>query len=122
MWKSPGDNSSGDDQSYGRRAAEAFNAALILDHSIEMILTSETDQNTRDEITRMRILALMHKEKFVTQVGEIYASAYSLDELKALVAFLESPAGQAMRKKQPFVEGRIKHAVTAFLESIMAES
>ncbi len=52
------------------------------------------------------------------QVAEIYASAYSIDELKALVAFLESPAGEAMRKKQPDVESRVRQATMAFLQSL----
>jgi hypothetical protein len=121
MWKSRDDNSSGGPQSYGRRAAEALDVALVLDRSLDMLLMSETNQVPRDEITRVRILALTHKEKFITRVAEIYASAYTIDELKALVAFLESPAGQAMRKKQPDVEGQIRQAVMGFLDSIMTE-
>jgi hypothetical protein len=148
-WSRRNNNSNADLQNYGRRAAEAMDAALVLDASIEGLIRSETNQVSRDDITRVRILALTHKEKFVTQVAEIYASVYNLDELKALVTFLEnpagksirkkqlegaaysldernalaalleSPAGQAMREKQSDVEGRINQAVTAFLESIM---
>jgi len=103
-------------------AAEALDVALVLDRSLDMLLLSETNQIPRDAITRARILVLTYKEEFITRVADIYASAYSLDELKALVAFLESPAGEAMRKKQPDVEGRIRHATMAFLESLMNES
>jgi hypothetical protein len=122
MWKRRDDGSNRDLHDYGRRAAEALDVALVLDRSIYTLIWSETNQVRRDEITMVRILALKHKEKFITQVAEIYASAYSLDELKALVAFLEGPAGQAMRKKQPDVEGRIRQTTTAFLESLADES
>jgi uncharacterized protein DUF2059 len=122
MWKTRDDGSNGDLHDYGRRAAEALDVALVLDRAIYMLLWSATDQVRRDEITQVRLLALHHKEKFITRVAEIYASAYSLDELKALVAFLEGPAGQAMRKKQPDVEGRIKQITTAFLDSLLDES
>jgi hypothetical protein len=111
----------GDLHSYACRAAEALNVALVLDQCIYMLLQSETDQASRDQITMVRILALKNKEKFITQVAELYASAYSLDELKALVAFLESPAGEAMRKKQPGVEGRIRETTMAFLNSLADE-
>jgi hypothetical protein len=121
MWKRRDDGSNRDLQDYGRRAAEALDVALVLDRSIHTLIWSETNQVRRDEITMVRTLALRHKEKFITQVAEIYASAYSLDELRALVAFLEGPAGQAMRKKQPGVEGRIRQTTTAFLESLADE-
>jgi hypothetical protein len=118
MWKSRDDGSSGDAKSWGRRAADALDVALVLDRSLDMLLMSETNQVPRDEITRVRILALTHKEKYIERVAEIYAATYTLDELKALVAFLEGPAGQAMRKKQPDVEGRIRQATMEFLDSI----
>jgi hypothetical protein len=122
MSKSGNDGSNGDLQSYGRRAAEALGVALVLDRALDMLLMSETNQVRRDDLARVRLLALYHKERFITRVAEIYASAYSLDELKALVAFLEGPAGTAMRKKQPDVEGRITQTTMAFLESLMDEA
>jgi hypothetical protein len=118
-WGTQNDGSDGDLRIYGRRAAEAMDAAVALDRSIYELIGSETDKATRDELTMVRILALKRREEFVTQVADIYASAYGLDELKTLVAFLESPAGEAMRKKQPDVEVRIRQATTAFLDSIM---
>jgi hypothetical protein len=112
------DEASADSHIYGRRAAEALDVARALDHTLEMLLSSQTNQIQRDEFTRVRLLALTHKEEFIMQVAEIYASAYSIDELKALVAFLESPAGEAMRKKQPDVESRVRQATMAFLQSL----
>lgn len=119
MWQKGADGSRDDPRSLGRRAAEALNVSLVLDRTIYSLLQATTDPEALEGLAQVRILALMHKEKYIEQVAEIYAAGYSLDELKALVSFLESPAGESMRQKQPAVEDRVREATTGFIEAIM---
>jgi hypothetical protein len=112
MWKRRSDCSSGDLQGYGRRAAKALGLSLVLDRSLDMLLLSETNQVRRNNITRVRLLAVYNREEFIAWVGEIYASAYTMDQLKTLVGFLEGPV----------VERRTRQVTMEFLDWLMDEA
>ena len=50
--------------------------------------------------TSLRILALREKDKFINRLAELYRRTYSPEEMKAIISFLESPVGTAIRNKQ----------------------
>lgn len=118
MWNKSDDLSDQDMLAYGRRAAEAMDVPRVLDRTLEMIFASSQDQNAKDAVTKLRLKAQVHKEEFLSRVAAIYASVYSADNLKALVDFLESAAGKAMREKQVEIEQKVKVATTEFLQGL----
>ncbi|NJM35726.1 MAG: DUF2059 domain-containing protein [Rhodomicrobium sp.] len=105
--------------SYGRRAAEAMDVARVLDRTLEMLLAAATDANAKDTLAKLRLQVQSEKQGLIDKVGEIYAAVYSPDELTALVDFLESPAGRAMRSKQQDVEAKVQQATTEFLQGLI---
>lgn len=122
MWKKRDDPSNKDMLAYGRRAAEAMDVPRVLDRTLEMIFSSSQDQTAREAVTKLRLKAQANKDEFLSRVAEIYASVYSAQNLKALVEFLESPAGQAMRDKQVEVEQQVKKATTEFLQGLVKQN
>lgn len=51
------------------------------------------------------------RERLVAAVGAIYAGHYSLEELRAITAFFESPAGRAYTRAAPATLPRIAEAL-----------
>lgn len=114
MWRSGEDLPEVSSLTYGHRAAEAMDVPRVLDRTLEMIFSASQDPNAKDTVARLRQKAQDNKEEFLTRVAEIYSSVYTPENLKALVEFLESSAGRAMREKQVEVEQKIKKATTEF--------
>ncbi len=122
MWKKKDEPSNVDKVSYGRRAANAMDVPRVLDRTLEMIFSSTQDPDARSAVTKLRLKAQEHKDEFLNRVAEIYASVYAFEDLTALVTFLESPAGRAMREKQSEVEQQIKRATTEFLQGLVKQN
>jgi hypothetical protein len=111
-----------DTLSYGRRAAEAMDVARVLDRTLEMLLSAATDENAKETLARLRLQVQSEKRGLIEKVGRIYAEIYTPEELTALVDFLESAAGRAMRSKQQDVEAKVQQATTAFLQGLIVGS
>lgn len=77
------------------------------------MIHSETNQNTRDALTGLRILALKRKQEFFERIAEIYEFTYTLDEMRGLVSFLESANGKAIKSKQEAAMRRERDAPSA---------
>ncbi len=119
MWRTR--NTDTDPLSHGRRAAEAMDIPRVLDRTLEMLFGSSNEPDARAAVTKLRATVQDHRAELVAKVAEIYAAVYHPDHLKALVEFLESPAGQAMRAKQADVEERVRRATQEFLQTIMQD-
>jgi hypothetical protein len=111
-----------DTLSYGRRAAEVMDVARVLDRTLEMLLSAANDENAKETLARLRLQVQSEKQGLIEKVGQIYAEVYTPDELTALVDFLESAAGRAMRSKQQDVEAKVQQATTAFLQGLIVGS
>jgi hypothetical protein len=92
----------------GRRMAEAgdFNAIVgaMGEAQLAQLAAAEPglDEAGRDRlrVTGRRVLAAA-RARLVAQVGRIYASQFTLAQLRAITAFLEGPAGRAYTGAMP---------------------
>jgi hypothetical protein len=109
-----------DATAYGRRAAAGMDVARVVDRTLEMLFAAAQDPHIRDSLLVLRSDVQQQKEALIDKMADIYASVYTAEELKALVEFLEGPAGQAMRAKQSEVESRVQRATTEFLQDLVA--
>lgn len=103
----------------GRRAAEAMDVVRIMDRTLELMFAASTDVNAKEMLSSLRSKIHAEKEVLVERVGKIYEATYTAGELGALVDFLESDAGKAMRTKQGDVESKIQQSTTEFLQSLI---
>lgn len=95
-------------QALGRRLAAAgdFNAIIgaMGEAEVERIAREATDLSD-DERSRLREVGRRTLEagraRLVDAVGAVYAGHYSLEELRAITAFFESPAGRAYTRAVP---------------------
>jgi len=58
-------------------------------------------------------------EKFIKNMEPIYAEVFTIDELKAMKAFHESPAGRALIEKQPLLMEKMMPAMMEMQKSLM---
>lgn len=107
-------------RSYGRRAADALDAARVIDQTLEILMASSTDPGAREIMLELQSKVQTHREKLLNKLGDIYSEIYSAEELRAFLDFHDSPAGRAMRAKQSEVEERIRAATTDFLQDMIA--
>lgn len=121
MWRSGEELPEVSMLTYGHRAAEAMDVPRVLDRTLEMIFSASQDPNAKETVAKLRQKAQENKEEFLLRVAEIYSSVYTPENLIALVEFLESSAGRAMREKQLEVEQKVKKATTEFLQSLVRE-
>jgi hypothetical protein len=107
---------------FGRRAAAGMDVTRVVDRTLELLFAAADDPQVRETLSMLRVEAQAEKHRLIDSIADIYAEVYAVDELKALVAFLEGPAGRAMRAKQGEVEARVQHATTAFLQDLALRS
>jgi hypothetical protein len=105
--------------SLGRRAAELMEVPRMIDRTLELLFAASGDAEAKGTLSKLRGEVQQHRQALIAKVGAIYSAVYSPEELKALVAFLESSAGKAMRAKQGVVEAKVQETVTAFLQQLI---
>jgi len=70
-------------------------------------LTPEQRAKAEEFIGKIMELTLLEAKAMIGKMEAVYADVYSEEELRAIVAFFTSPAGQSMLDKQPELMNRV---------------
>lgn len=78
-------------------------------------------QEIADTVQAVALKLAVRRRELDQDVARVYAKAFSEDELKAIAAFLKSPAGQKYQKDGPKVYAETLQAVQAWSDRVGAE-
>ena len=68
-----------------------------------------------------KIFDTMNWEKMETEYIKLYSSTYTIEELKAILEFYKSPAGQSMLKKQPLLMQKVMELAQTQTQNLLPE-
>lgn len=72
------------------------------------------------DAARLQALIAARREEIADRLGEIYARHHSREHLAQMLAFFDSPAGQAMLARQPLVEADVARMAQGLIEEVKA--
>ncbi len=106
-------------------AAASFDTQLplIANQVTNQLIRARPDlhQEIADTVQAVALKLVVRRKELNQDVARIYAKAFSEDELKAIAAFLKSPAGQKYQQIGPQVVSDTLQAVQAWTDRVGAE-
>jgi hypothetical protein len=79
------------------------------------------DQSAFQDKVKSKLIEVVSWEKLEAEYGKFLAEVYTEDELKAVLAFSKTPAGQSIVKKEPIIMGKIMMLMQSKIQSVLPE-
>jgi len=89
--------------------------------SVNIPKERQAEESAVREKIRNKLLDALRWEKLEVDYAKFLAETYSEDELKAILAFCQSPAGQSILKKEPVIMGKIMVMMQERVQSVFPE-
>ena len=106
-------------------ATQSFDGRLpeIANEVTNRLIRARPDlhQEITDTVQAVALKLVQRRRELDQDVARVYAKAFSEDELKAIAAFLKSPAGQKYQKDGPRVFADTLQAVQSWSDRVGAE-
>lgn len=106
-------------------ATQSFDTRLpeIANEVTNRLIRARPDlhQEITDTVQAVALKLAVRRRELDQDVARVYAKTFSEDELKAIAAFLKSPAGQKYQKDGPQVFGETLQAVQSWSDRVGAE-
>ncbi len=106
-------------------AAASFDTQLprIANEVTNRLIRARPDlhQEIADTVQAVALKLVVRRRELDQDVARVYAKAFTEDELKAIAAFLKSPAGQKYQQDGPKVVNETLQAVQAWTDRLGAE-
>jgi hypothetical protein len=95
---------------------------------VEGLKKAHPELTDADSAKMQKVMAIVmevdqaYLPKILDATAEAYAEVFTMDELKAMDAFYESPVGQSMLAKTPQVMSKVMASLPAFMPDMMADT